>query len=130
MPGENFADDNIVFPYPVGTDLSDEVREVVIDQVNPRGYVGVDDEHSHHFVAWVPLEAGGTLRTMTRQATDRVKPSYVQSEGGVNITVGSGEDSDESEKSDDSRNDPENLVGQRVAVFVLEKTLDSSHETA
>jgi hypothetical protein len=113
MVGRNFENDNIDYPYPADTNISDNVVHHEIQQVGPGGWIDIDDEWSWHFVAWVPLEVNGVLRTATlHESPNVVKPSYVQSDGGINIG-------------------PRDEWGnEHVAIFVLDEQLRSEHRTA
>lgn len=107
MPPRNFPDNNISHPYPNDYEFDkDDVVDHVIKKVGSTGYVNIKG-WPWHFVSWVPLEVNGVLRNTTHQLRpDRLVPSYIQSEQGVNIGPG------------------DKWEGKLVAVFVLSDTLD------
>lgn len=119
MPGRNFEDDNIEFPYPSDTEFcEDDVAYFGIREVQPGGYVGVDEKWQWHFVAWVPLQVNGVVRSLSlHESPDQLKPTYVQSDGGINI-------------SSTNRGDEYDWSGKSVAIFVLDEQLDEQHRTA
>lgn len=114
MPGRNFENDSISFPYPNDREFTEaEVVHSEVTQVRTGGYTGVDSEWAGHFVAWVPLTVNGVLRTTTlHENPEKIKPTYVQSEGGINIGP------------------KEKWGNEHVAIFVLEEQLDDAHKTA
>lgn len=89
MPTRNFPDDNITFPYPNDEPFTEEdVVHFKIDEVGSGGYVKIDrDDLAWHFIAWIPLQVNASLRSTTvhDSPSNTIKPSYVQSEKGVNI---------------------------------------------
>lgn len=94
--------------YKVDEELG-EVRETVIGHVSDRGWLeeNVSSNHSHHLVAWVPLEVLGTLRTTSvRERPHEERPAWVQKDGGIKIGPG------------------DEWGGRQVAVFILEDTKD------
>jgi len=100
MSGRNFAQNNIDFPYPNDEKIDTaEVQTAFVTTVSDSGYVGYsnieeelsdsDVDYDHHFVAWVPLVPGSSLRTTTTSGNERaLKPSYVQEGDGINIGPG------------------------------------------
>lgn len=116
MPPRNFPDDNITFPYPNDEWISEEdVVHFKIDKVGAGGYVGVDrDDLAWHFVAWVPLQVNASLRSTTLHdsPSNTIKPSYVQSEKGVNIGP------------------KDEWKGRHVAIFVLDEKLSEGQKAA
>ena len=113
MPPRNFPNDNISHPYPNDYEFDEEdIVDHKLQKVGSTGYVEVEG-WPWHFVAWVPLEVHGVVRNTTRQLRpDRMVPSYVQSEQGVNIGP-----------SDD-------WSGRYVAVFVLDEQLSDEQRAA
>lgn len=77
-----------------------------VTEVSKDGYANIKKEYSHHLVAWVSFEDGGSLRTTSyNQQKKKQTQSYVQTEGGINIGT-------------------EEWADRRVAILVLDKTLE------
>lgn len=114
-----FANDNIDYPYPSDTEFDEaDIAYLGIEKVKDGGYVKIDSKWGWHFVAWVPLQVNGVVRSLTlTENPSQLKPTYVQSDGWINI-------------ASTNQGDEYNWAGKSVAIFVLDEQLDERHRTA
>ena len=115
MPGRNFEKDSITHPIPNDQSFGAQVEHAGVYEVEPGGYVNIErDDLAWHFVAWVPLEVNASVRTTTLHLNpdNTLKPTYVQSEKGINIGPG------------------EEWGGRHVAIFILKEEMSERHKTA